>query len=112
MRAAEATNGRVARLTVAPSQTSDVEHVDDPLDDLVSTVDDLVRDLAVERVAPSKAAPDIVAGRGPPPPESLRVVAQPPTTPAKKLTTRFVVGMLLIAVIVEFVLLNLLLGRA
>jgi len=117
--AAHGSNGRVARLTVPAVAAEDVEYVDEALDDLVSTVDDLVRDLATPREDAEEVRLaeddwfDAVHVR-PAPEPPLSVVTRrpsPPPTP-KKLTTRFVVAALVVAVVVEFLILYAMLGRA
>jgi hypothetical protein len=84
-----------------------VAEASDALDDLVSTVDDLARDLATPRSHPIPL--EIV--REPPPAEVLPVVHHRPPPPATPATTRFVVGWLVVATFVELVILIALFAR-
>ena len=106
------TNGRVVPLAGAASRGGDVEKVDDALDDLVATVDHLVRDLATDRATPRRAAG---LGAGGPTREWL-VVASRRLRPARS-TKELVAGRalliaaLVVVVAIEFVLIGFVLSH-
>jgi hypothetical protein len=100
IRAADTKDGRVARLVVA-STVSDAAHdMDDALDGLVSTVDDLVRNLGTEPTAQSAGTAD------------RRGTQRPPPSSTKGTATPFLVTLLVLMVIVELVVLNVLLDHS
>jgi hypothetical protein len=105
------TNGRVVPLPVAPRWAADVDHADDALDSLVATVDDLVRDLATDRVRAGAASADgVEAGRLAREWLATASGRLAPTGSSKHLTLRraaLVLGALLVVVAVEFVLVGL-----
>jgi hypothetical protein len=100
IRAADTQDGRVARLVVASTESNAAHDMDDALDGLVSTVDDLVRNLAAEPTAQPVGTAARRATRRPPPPSTKGTV------------TPFLVTLLVLMVIVELVVLNVLLDHS
>jgi hypothetical protein len=103
------TNGRVVALPVAPRRAADVDHVDDALDNLVATVDDLVRDLATDRVGAS-SADGVEAGRWAREWLATASGRLAPTRSSKQRAVRkavLVLSALLVVIAVEFVLVGL-----